>query len=102
MNIKTIARLFTVAAGSLLGEYGNSAIYHLGTALALASLENTLEDDYNGFDRQSEIARHVRMAKGYFLAAKREKAIRNFNQDIRAFHGSCRSTECEAAYLQCE
>lgn len=101
MTTKTIARLFQIASGTLLGDYGTIAIYHFGFALALSQLENTQDDDYHGFDREFEIARHVRMGKGAFKAAKRDGMIKKAYH-AKPSYSSCRSTECEGAYLSTE
>ena len=103
MTTQTIARMFQVATGTLLGEYGNTAIYHLGTALALSVLENTVNEDEHGFDRPLNIEYHVRMAKMEFLNAKQNNQLRNYNQPpVRPDHFGLISSECEGAYLQCE
>jgi len=101
ITTKTIARLFQIAAGTLLGDYSTIGLYHLGYALALSHLENTQDDDYHGFDREFEIGRHVRMGKGAFKAAKRAGMIKKAYH-AKPSYSSCRSTECEGAYLRTE
>lgn len=101
LKIETIARLHRIAAGTLLGEYGQSALYHLGSALAAYHIPNTIEDDYYGYNREAEIARHVAEAFKIFRRAKYAKAIRKVKHPEPSF-SDCRSTECEGAYLRVE
>ena len=91
MTTKTIARLFKIAASRVLGEDGASATYYLGNALASRALMP--EDEFT-----AEAA--VQKAKDCFRTARR---LRNITKlpPVRSA-GSCRSTECEGAYLMTE
>ena len=102
MKTATIARLYFIACSQLLGEFGQSAIYHLGSALALRQLENTLEDDERGFDREFEIARHISDAFRIFRRARNAKCLVKGHRYDPKPSGGCRSSECEGAYLRVE
>ena len=75
MNIKTLSRLFVTAASRIQGDEGYKACYHFGMALAISNIPSSQEDDYNGYDREGDIRRHIKMGKVYFRNAKRDNRI---------------------------